>query len=124
MSAQPSDVIAFVSAIHAGNYSAAAVFADWLDEHGDRRGELLRRRWRRWQKEQTAGEVEDARARRGILDRWNDWTEELRAEGLKVEAKIAVNYTANAERAGARFRWYVQVRFPLPEFAHLKRPLR
>jgi uncharacterized protein (TIGR02996 family) len=124
VSAPLSDAIAFVSAIHAGNYDTAAVFADWLDEHGDGRGQLLRRRWKRWQKERIAGEGEDRRICRGIIDRWNNWIEELSGSGITVDAKTVVRYTTNADRAGTRFCWYLQKRFPLPEFAHVKRPHR
>lgn len=44
--------VAFVKAILDGDLETApGVFADWLDEHGDPRGVLLRRRWRRWPKD-------------------------------------------------------------------------
>jgi hypothetical protein len=39
----------------------AGALADYLDEHGDPRGVLLRRRWKRWRKERAAA-VEMIRA--------------------------------------------------------------
>lgn len=43
----------FVAALTADPDGAGA-FADFLDERGDPRGVLLRRRWRRWQKDRWA----------------------------------------------------------------------
>jgi hypothetical protein len=43
--------VGFVKSMWTGELNAAAIFADWLEERGDPRGVLLRRRWKRWQKQ-------------------------------------------------------------------------
>lgn len=48
------EAVAFVTQILGGEYNAAGIFADWLDEHDDPRGKLLRRRWKRWAQQREA----------------------------------------------------------------------
>lgn len=66
------EAVAFVKAILDGDTSAAAVFADWLEEHGDKRAVLLRRRWKLWQKK-----IAEADKPERVLIR--DWKRRVRA---------------------------------------------
>lgn len=114
-----SDGVAFVRAIHGGNYDAAAVFADWLEERGDVRGPLLRKRWKRWQKERDAEVADAKRKEQEIVTPFTNAIDSLRRHGFTVEGSIAKAVVAPVDEAGMRFRRYVQKQFPLPEFWHI-----
>lgn len=64
-----TEFAAFVQALLTEPDGAGA-FADWLDERGDPRAVLLRRRWRRWQKDRWAAVAADERARAEQSTRW------------------------------------------------------
>jgi uncharacterized protein (TIGR02996 family) len=113
-----TDAVSFVRAIHAGNFDAAGVFADWLEERGDKRGSLLRKRWKRWQNDRTQAD-EAARSLeasmtapfRELLESWRRMPG-VTVSGSHVAAHVAPDHAA----ADLSFRRYVQKQFPLPEF--------
>lgn len=117
-----AEALSFVHAIHAGNIDAAAVFADWLEERGDKRGVLLRRRWKRWQKDRQklfdAAKAEEQRTR----EKWLRFVDELRRIGAECEASVSVTIAPGPEVADIKFRKYVQQQFPLHEYGYLVRP--
>lgn len=123
MAVSTKDTLAFVRAIHAGNFDAAGVFADWLEEQPDpnapRIAVLLRRRWKRYQKERQA-EVDRARQRETeIVAPMRAALASLQAAGWTVEGSIIRASVSPDDRAGLSFRRYIQKQFPLPEFANL-----
>lgn len=64
-----TEFAAFVAALTAEPDGAGA-FADFLDERGDPRGILLRRRWRRWQKDRWAALAAEQRESAERATRW------------------------------------------------------
>jgi hypothetical protein len=114
------DVMAFVRKIQAGEFDAAAVFADWLEEQDDpvarNYGILLRRRWKRWQKEREKEIAEAKRKEREIVGPLMSAMRSLKASGFAVEVSVAKAVVAPTNLAGFRFRRYVQERWPLPEY--------
>lgn len=64
-----SEFAAFVAAV-VKEPDGAGAFADFLDERGDPRGLLLRRRWRRWQKDRWAALAAEQRERAELATRW------------------------------------------------------
>lgn len=111
-----TDHDAFVAAILAGDLDAAGVLADWLEDRGDPRGVLLRRRWRRWRAERRHA-AEDARRQREILEeplrRLRAAAEVMRRAGAEVTVAGEVSYSDNgAVLVDGRFRRYVRERFP------------
>ena len=115
------DALAFVRAIHAGNYDAAGPFADWLEEQDDpaarRRGVLLRRRWKRYQKEREA-EIDRARAReRAITEPLEATLAEFRNAGWEVSGGVVRATIRPTDEAALSFRRYVQRHFFLHEYA-------
>ena len=64
-----TEFAAFVAAL-IEEPDGAGAFADFLDERGDPRGVLLRRRWRRWQKDRWAVLADEQRERAARETRW------------------------------------------------------
>lgn len=64
-----TEFAAFVEAL-VREPDGAGAFADWLDERGDPRAVLLRRRWRRWQKDRWAAAAVEERERAERSTRW------------------------------------------------------
>jgi hypothetical protein len=87
------------------------VLADWLEENGDARGVLLRRRWKRWQREMAAATKDDLR-----------WTAQEESVYDRVIRKVITFFGGTAilppEKWGFRtnvirsFERYVRRRFP------------
>lgn len=61
--AATSDLAALVRGVLA-DPSTAGVLADYLEERGDARGVLLRRRWKRWESDRTIAAGKDEQRRR------------------------------------------------------------
>jgi uncharacterized protein (TIGR02996 family) len=117
-----SDAASFVRAIHAGDFDAAGVFADWLDERGDKRGVLLRRRWKRWQKERGQAFAEANAKETAITAPWLKILDDFRKLSGTITAASVRAAVAPDTGPDFRFRRYVQKQFPLPEFRRIKPP--
>jgi hypothetical protein len=64
-----TEFVAFVAAV-VREPDGAGAFADFLDDRGDPRGVLLRRRWRRWQKDRWAAQQAEERERAELATKW------------------------------------------------------
>ena len=62
----------------------AGAFADFLDEHADPRGLLLRRRWRRWLKDRWAASQAAERDRLALETGWGRFIKVIRWIGEHV----------------------------------------
>jgi hypothetical protein len=108
-----SELDTFVAAVLDGDLDAAGALADWLDEHDDPRGVLLRRRWKRWQSDRRKAEAKDRVTEQVVSQPWIDLVEKLRAAGMDTaECKILVSGQAYAGNCDLSFRGYIQERFP------------
>jgi hypothetical protein len=118
------DAMAFVRDIQAGNFDAAGIFADWLEEQHDSearyRGKLLRRRWKVYQREREAEIAAAKQKEKEIVTPFLNAMESLRSAGFEVTVGVAKAVVEPAKLAQLRFWRYVQKHFPLPEFKHLE----
>ena len=93
--------------VYGGELDACGALADWLEEHADARGSLLRKRWRRWIAERARAEESDkreaARIKDIILTDFAHWS----VVGLTVEIDHG-----GALRADESLRRYIRHKFP------------
>jgi hypothetical protein len=108
----PTHVATLARAVLAGDYDACGVLADYLEERGDPRGVLLRKRWKRWQKERDGAE---ARGEAAVRDEDGSWGEVV---GLYRSAGTPDAYISHAvtsrlrDAADLSLCRYVARRFP------------
>lgn len=119
-----SDLESFlVAIIDRRDLDAAGPLADWLDEHGDPRGVLLRRRWKRWVTERAKGLAEIERERAALEAPWRKVIDDIGAiPGMTVgSASVSVTVSDYAvQRLDAGFRDYVWRKFaPRDRGVHL-----
>jgi hypothetical protein len=100
--------------------AACGVLADYLEERGDARGVLLRRRWKRWQRERQEGEKKDESYQTQVAASVNAAFAALLRTGGTAEITVSTGY---AKEADWRMRIYVVSRFR-DEWnrAHARRP--
>jgi uncharacterized protein (TIGR02996 family) len=99
-----TEFAAFVAAV-VQDPGGAGAFADFLDERGDPRGVLLRRRWRRWQKDRWAAQVAEERERAERATKWG-FVKSLFRSVVAPRRK-----RASAAAVDATFRKYVRKKF-------------
>lgn len=106
-----TEFASFVDAILTrGELDACGPFADWLEEHGDPRGPLLRKRWRRWQAER--GREMDAR--REAEERFDRPLRQLSAQINSLPGAACHAFTKiewDAPQADRLLKRYVRERF-------------
>lgn len=108
-----SDINGFLAPIMRGELDTAGVLADWLEEHQDARGVLLRRRWKRWRRDRgqalAAIEAREALIVKPALDA----LQSLRDAGFKVDGMVRVNLSrAAVDDLDQVFLSYIRDRFP------------
>jgi uncharacterized protein (TIGR02996 family) len=110
-----TDAAGFVAAIRAGDFDAAGVFADWLQERGDPRGVLLRRRWRRWHRERTHEALVSGYLKGVVVGAARDVLAGLtRIPGTTIHTGMVEVRVDLGSKADDRFRRYVRDRFEVP----------
>jgi uncharacterized protein (TIGR02996 family) len=111
-----SEFAAFVAAL-LEDPDGAGAFADFLDERGDPRGILLRRRWRRWQKDRGAALAAEEQDRAQRATRWG------RIKSLFRSLVSPPKKRAVTAAVDATFRKYIRRKFAseLPESVPQKR---
>lgn len=105
-----SELESFAASV-VGNLDLAGAFADWLEERGDPRGVLLRRRWKRWLKERGERQDEAKAYELGLLTPLQQIVNEWQALGAEVQAEMHARVTPNYEWPDAVFRDYVRRKF-------------
>jgi uncharacterized protein (TIGR02996 family) len=105
-----AEFAAFVAAL-LEHPDGAGAFADFLDERDDPRGVLLRRRWRRWQKDRWAALAAEEQDRAERATRWG------RLKGLFRSLVGPTKKRATAAAVDATFLRYIRRKFAseLPE---------
>jgi uncharacterized protein (TIGR02996 family) len=112
LTAEP-DVIAFLKAIQAGNFDAAGIFADWLEEHNDPRGKLLRRRWKRWQKERQQIDQNAFAQEQMTTAPWEKMLADLKAAGATIAGStVKATVSRDYRKPDDSFRLYIREKFP------------
>jgi hypothetical protein len=107
------EAVSFVEQILAGDFNAAGIFADWLDEHNDPRGKLLRRRWKRWQKQKEVEYSPAAIAERKEADRrWErSRAARVRSLGEAFSRRLDRERDSDPGRATYTFINYIRGKF-------------
>lgn len=102
----------FASKVRFESLDLAGAFADWLEEHGDPRGVLLRRRWKMWLRERgkVQAEVDEVREKFGAMwKKLKTWVASNPQMRLTTEGWV--KHTGMSE-ADDSFRRYVIGKFP------------
>jgi uncharacterized protein (TIGR02996 family) len=99
-----SEFAAFVAAL-LEDPDGAGAFADFLDERGDPRGTLLRRRWRRWLKDRAAALAAEEQDRAQRATRWG------RIKSLFRSLVAPPKRRAATAAVDATFRKYIRRKF-------------
>jgi len=106
----PAHVAALARAALAGEYDACGVLADYLEERGDPRGVLLRRRWKRWQKDFEKAVKWDKVLERVAPNPTQALADFLRADGVAEDAIF--DFVTHRGSVNYVLRRYVRERFP------------
>jgi hypothetical protein len=89
--------------------AACGVLADYLEERGDARGVLLRRRWKRWGRERMEGEQKDEAYRTEVAASVNAAFAAVLRMGGTAEITVSTGYAKEADISLCR---YIRGRFP------------
>ena len=108
----PAHVAALARAVLAGEFDACGVLADYLEERGDPRGVLLRKRWKRWRAERAGAKMRDEWAERDAKEPWLRMMQRLRELGATVGGDVSVSVTRYRDAVDSSLRRYVRERFP------------
>jgi len=108
----PHHVAALARAVLAGEYDACGVLADYLEERGEPRGVLLRKRWKRWQKERDGAEVRGEAAVRDANGPWGTFTTIFRSWGTADDDIAEAVASRLRDAACLSLTCYVRERFP------------
>lgn len=106
-----SDLDSFVWAILVRDPDAAGPFADWLEERGDPRAALLRRRWKRWRTERAAARVRDEQEERRMADPFLSVLAAAKVLDPNATGYARVKVTGRVAAVDGVFREYVRERF-------------
>ena len=107
----PAEAVAFCKAIQTGDYNAAGVFADWLTEQGDPRGVLLRRRWKRWQKESQEEHAHAQILADAMVRPFRDALAAMKVLGAEVAVGVAEATVRTTGLCNDRFLRYLREKF-------------
>jgi hypothetical protein len=106
-----SELHAFALKVWGEHLDGAGAFADWLEERGDPRGVLLRRRWKRWRKERAEAAAADDAIEQAAAKPWVDLVRTVQQSG--GEASITVRLDRrNTDDCDRAFRRYFREKFP------------
>lgn len=104
---------ALVRAILEAGPDGAGALADWLDEHDDPRGKLLRKRWKNWQASRLKA-MADAVKHAQETEAWYRSQFPAPTPTMIVHAAITVSPSLRiVERIDAAMIRYIRERFPL-----------
>ena len=108
----PAHVAALARAALAGEFGACGVLADYLEERGDPRGVLLRRRWKRWQTEREGATNLDKIQKQLATEPWKQLVDAMRLWGAAGAYVIKTIVTRHREAVDLSLSRYVARRFP------------
>lgn len=108
----PRHVAALARAVLAGDFDLCGVLADYLDEHGDPRGVLLRKRWKRWKTERDQGASRDKLEELAATEPWKQLADAMRTWGASGSYFVTAIVTRHREAVDLSLRRYVHDRFP------------
>lgn len=104
-----SELACFVGGVLA-DLDGAGALADWLDEHDDPRGPLLRKRWKRWRTERGLAGAGDRAAEEAAAKPWREFL--ALVESLDGSGSVRVKINGGGEhKADESFRRYIRERF-------------
>lgn len=108
-----NDIVSFLKAIQAGDIDVAGILADWLDERGDPRGKLLRRRWKRWQKEREKEIAITQAAATALAAPWLTILQDFaKLPGASIAGTVMAAVTDPVSKATNLFVLYLREKFP------------